>query len=219
VILNGLNGLLGPETVVEVSDQFKLWVTPPHFIFSIWGIIYTLVTLVLYSACSRNSWSTRSHVWFWVVNILNTLWITVWCRGTKEAMIPAFIIILVLALSLFSMWKSLHSMRDRSKMYFVTRNTFALYCGWVTAATMINLGIVLVFSLKYLTQSQYTIIFYIATPILGLLVTIYIKYTEGNQGIKSSLGLWVALIWALGGAYLTTTSHKWQFVLKSMLDL
>lgn len=150
VVLNGLNGLFGPETVSQVSDKFRLWVTPPDLFFSIWGIIYTLVTVVLLVAVWRNSWSTHSHLWFWTVNVLNTLWIYVWCRGTTAAMIPACIIIAALALSLFCLWSSLAN--QSPDLYLLTRNTFALYFGWVSGATLINFGIVLVYVFKNLSQ-------------------------------------------------------------------
>jgi tryptophan-rich sensory protein len=87
LILNVLNGMLGPNNVSAVSEKFKLWVTPPGFIFSIWGLIYTSVAVALYSAFYRNTWRIRTHVWFCLVNVLNALWINVWCRGTGEAMI------------------------------------------------------------------------------------------------------------------------------------
>lgn len=81
--INGLSQFAAPKGIKEVSDDFRLWVTPSPPTFAIWGLIYTLVTVVLYLACTRNTWNRSSHVNFWMVNMLNTLWLVIWGQGTK----------------------------------------------------------------------------------------------------------------------------------------
>lgn len=82
IIVNAISNIAGPHTVAAVSDKYNLWVTPPPFIFSIWGLIYTLVTVILYQACTKNTWSPKTHIFFALVNFANAGWIYMWCQGT-----------------------------------------------------------------------------------------------------------------------------------------
>ena len=58
VVVNGLAGsttLLNGMTSADVSDMYPTLVTPAGFTFAIWGIIYTLLLLlVVYQALPKN---------------------------------------------------------------------------------------------------------------------------------------------------------------------
>lgn len=200
LIFNGVNSAGGRFNVRKVSDNYRIRVTPPRFTFAIWGVIYTMVTVSLIEAAFAGSWSSVAHFIFAVSNVLNSLWIYVWCKGSRPAIVVATIITFLMALNLFGMWTALENCHSTGWMYYFHRNTFAIYLAWVVAATMVSIGIVLVRISKIIGDNAFVPIFFAVCPLIVVVASLHIYNTEGINGTKSSLGLWAALAWALWGA-------------------
>ena len=45
--VNGVIGEWGPHNAKEVSDKYKLYVTPPSFYFLIWAAIYMFMIILM----------------------------------------------------------------------------------------------------------------------------------------------------------------------------
>lgn len=207
VTANGLANLWGPKSAAKVSDEFKLYVTPPGPFFSIWGMIYTLLTITILYVGVKNVWSEKSHWLFIISNVLNAAWVIVWSFGTRLAVTACFVIIVVLVFALYAWWNSLYSPNDNSLSYYFFRNVAAFYLGWVLAATIINLGIVLVYDL-HLPQSKFVGIFWVAVPAITISLTLFNTMRQGVNGLKSSACLWLSVIWGLSGSLITTLINK-----------
>jgi hypothetical protein len=202
-----------------VSSKFPLWVTPPDIFFSIWGLIYTLVTVILYWSCSKNNWSPKSHIYFWLVNLSNSAWIYIWCQGSKAMLVYSLYVIVALLVFLLLWWRSFYTVSAVDSSYFITRNTVALYAGWLVGATMLNLGMVLVHSINKFSQKQYAQLFFVACPLILIVAQIVIRIKEGAHGTKSSWGMILSVLWALSGAWLTASAHKSDLFSKGLFDL
>lgn len=208
LIVNGINGTLGKYSVKKVSDMYRIQVTPPPSTFAIWGVIYTLVTISLVHAAWTNSWTSQAHALFTIGNILNAVWIYVWCRGSKGAVMLAAVIQVLMVVNLYATWSALHNPQETGSMYFLYRNTFAVYLAWVIAATMVSFGMVLIKCVNLISDKTYTPFFFVVCPLIVAVASLHIYNTEGLHGIKSSLGLWAALLWALWGASKTARGIK-----------
>lgn len=207
LVVNGVIGVWGPNSAGAVSDKYKLYVTPPGFTFSIWGAIYLCMTVLLFYVTCKNKWSTRSYLPLNVVNVSNAVWVGIWSLGNDPAIIACCVIILLLPIGLFSLWVSLYDPNDESISYYLSRNVIAFYLGWVLAASVINMGIVLVY-IAHIGQKEFTIIFWILVPLLAIGATIMNSVTQGANGFKSCLCLWLSVLWGLAGALITTLDNK-----------
>lgn len=148
IIMNALaNALpLNGQTTGEISDRFPVLLTPAGFTFSIWGVIYlALGAFVVYQALPsqrENPRLRRIGYWFVASSIANITWLLLW-HYNQYAL--SFVAMLALLGSLIAIYIRLDvniapaSLRERLLVYA----PFSLYMGWITAATILNAGVVL----------------------------------------------------------------------------
>lgn len=55
--------------------------------------------------------------------------------------------------------------------------------------------------------------------LVGLVITTIIWLKKGGHGIKSSIGLWFALLWAVAGAYISTLKYDKNLFTKGFFEL
>lgn len=120
----------------------------------------------------------------------------------------ATIITFLMAFDIFLIWTFLYRPQENGSMYFLYRNTFAVYLAWVVAATMVSVGMVLISCFNVVQNKVYTPFFFFICPLIVIVASVHIYNTEGFHGTKSSLGLWAALSWALWGASRTARGIK-----------
>ncbi len=157
---------------------------------------------MIYYVTTSNRWRPVSYYVWTAVNLLNAMWVAAWSQGTKTSLVICLVVIVLLVISILSLWYTTYESSgsgEKDLKYYLMRNTIAFYLGWVVGATFLNLGIVLV-HVYGMTQKEYSAIFWIAVPITGIAVTVLNYIKQGMNGLKSSIGAWLSILWAMAGA-------------------
>lgn len=200
----------------EVSDLYKNPFTPAGFTFSIWGIIYTLlIVFIIYrffgSGKINNQFSTGPY--FIIASLTNMSWLFLW----HYRLIPlSMLVILILPLSLFQIFKRLHNYQDYSLVeYIALKLPFSIYTAWVTAASIANFMALLV----YFNQDWPANFLNIAA-IIGLLLALAaaVKILDKYKNIAFAL----VIIWAnIGviGAQLSYSSPVMAIIITASISI
>jgi hypothetical protein len=209
LIMNALaNALpLNGRNTGEISDSIPNLFVPAGITFSIWGVIYTfLIVLVVYQIRSvvkredPNPAVDRLGVWFSVSSMANALWIVTW---HWQMMIPSLVIMLVLLVSLVIMHTKIrreffdHEIGTPFKV--AVSLPISLYLGWITVATIANVTAVLVvfgWNGFGLSQPFWTVLM-ISIAVMVNLLAVALKGDIWFAGVG---------MWALLGIYLKRTS-------------
>ncbi|XP_013995422.1 uncharacterized protein [Salmo salar] len=145
----------------NISRKYETDITPAGWTFSIWGLIYTWLTLMIMYIISliyRGSWTLSVLLYgfylSWIVNMaLNMTWLLLW---DQEQVTAALIVMATIAvtnysmvffscygLSIYGAWLSQNHPRDLWCIQLLVQNGIALYTTWTTIATLINFTLVL----------------------------------------------------------------------------
>ncbi len=149
LVLNGLanalpiNGL----TTGDVSARYDNLFVPAGLTFSIWGLIYVLLTAfaVYHWLAARRGDDTFGHrigAWFFVSCLANAAWILAW---HYEFLPITLVLMLLLLASLLAMYLRLGigvQTAPRGKRMLV-HLPFSVYLGWITVATIANVAALL----------------------------------------------------------------------------
>jgi hypothetical protein len=188
VVMNYLANALpiNGKTTGELSAQYPNLFVPAGITFSIWGIIYLLLMVVLVLQFRSQSQSAVAAIgWaFAISSLLNATWIVAW---HYEKLFVSLIIILGMLLALaYINWQL------RAMPFGLFKAAFGIYFGWVCIATIANVTALLVDSHwgGWGISSQGWAIAMIAT---GLIITALALYRVQNP----YLGL--AVVWAFAG--------------------
>ncbi|CAL8346994.1 unnamed protein product [Merluccius merluccius] len=164
LVVNGLaaagGGPFGSSTG-NVSARYETDITPAGWTFSIWGVIYTWLSLLLLYISSylfRGAWAQcvlpYGFYVCWMVNMLmNMTWLLLWDR---EVMVAALVVLVMVTLSnygalffccyasdYYGLWLQTHHPKDLACLQILVQNGLALYSTWTSVATLINLAVVL----------------------------------------------------------------------------
>lgn len=175
IVFNGLSGsgnsALFPTTMVNISDKYRLMITPAGWAFSIWGLIYFLLAAaVIYFVSSifrKYEWGrlfrqrpTLSWLFYTALTInfaCNITWVFVWMN---EYMVAATIVIAfipitawtAIGLSCYECYQTMESIdiinaketvREVRIQKALLHNGIAVYATWTTIATLLNFGMAL----------------------------------------------------------------------------
>jgi len=158
----GTFGLLGTPDQGELSEKYQTIITPAGLAFSIWGIIFTFqaifaVLQMLPSLCGQPSFRNRPMVQqgvsYWYVAVCTFQ--AGWTFSFAYEIIPASLVFMVLLwISLMCLLISQYyvkldpttsscSWQGLVEFWFL-RFPFSVHGGWITAATALNVGVVVV---------------------------------------------------------------------------
>ena len=210
LIVNLLANVLpiGGNTTAQVSEAYPNLFTPAPYTFAIWGVIYLMmVGFILYQwgLFDRGAYSDtvreRAGIWFTVSCAMNVGWVFAW---HFRAIFLSLIFICGLLLSLVILYKRIRGADGSGLKKFFGDTGFALYLGWIIAATIANVSALLV-SLSWggwgLSSSLWTVIVILAATAIGLIAVLWDK--------SPMTGL--AIAWALGGIlvkHLSSAGHN-----------
>ncbi|XP_047446346.1 uncharacterized protein si:dkey-29d8.3 [Mugil cephalus] len=149
------------HTTGNVSARFETDITPAGWTFSIWGVIYTWLTvMVIYitSYVCRGSWAQcllpYAFYFCWLSNMaLNVTWLLLWDRAL---MLAALVVLILIALTNYSalffccfatdyygLWLQTYHRKDLACLRILVQNGLALYTTWTSIASLINFSLVL----------------------------------------------------------------------------
>ncbi|MBN2730900.1 MAG: hypothetical protein JXR26_00595 [Balneolaceae bacterium] len=139
-------GLVSGVTIGQISDQYSTLVTPADYAFSIWGVIYLMLTaFVVYQArglfkkIEDNDFIMQVRWWFVVSCVANSLWVVTWVFDYTG------ISVLMMAILFFSLLKIVvNTNMERWDAPFpkilLLWWPFCLYSGWITVAIIPNIA-------------------------------------------------------------------------------
>ncbi|MGI8467972.1 MAG: hypothetical protein ACR2N3_05920 [Pyrinomonadaceae bacterium] len=145
ILINYLAGIgyVNAITPAAISDKYPTLITPADYAFSIWELIYFgLILFSIYQALPKNVELFRSIRTIYILScIANCAWIYCWhhelillCLGM------IFLLLGTLAVINVKLRKT-----ETNGEYWLAKVPFGLYFGWVTAATILNVTVALVY--------------------------------------------------------------------------
>jgi hypothetical protein len=187
-----INGL----TTGEVSDLYPSLFTPAGITFSIWSVIYLLLTAFIVYTWTRDGDRVVEFLpGFILTSVLNATWIVVWHFLLPEISVLIMIALLVTLIRLFL---QLSSLPRPALIRVVVIAPFTLYLAWICVATIANISALFVafnWDGGFISEEVWTLIMMSVATALGLGIMTYFRTPE--------FGLVVA--WALIGIFL-----RWQ---------
>jgi len=150
VIVNGLAGsttFIGGVNTAEISDANPTLITPAGYVFSIWGIIYTLLAVfVVFQALpsQKENEYTKKIGWLFVLSsVLNIAWIFLWQYQILGASVILIFLLLATLIAVYlrlNIGKSAVTLREKLAVHV----PFSVYLGWITIASIANVAVFLV---------------------------------------------------------------------------
>jgi hypothetical protein len=145
IIFNYLaaTGILGGVDPGAISDKYPTRITPAGYAFAIWSVIYSgLIAFSIYQALPKNSERFRSIRTIYILSCAaNCAWLYFW---HADAIAVSLLVIFILLGSLAFINVRLRE-TETSGEYWFAKVPFGIYFGWVTAATILNATIALVY--------------------------------------------------------------------------
>ncbi|KAA0942132.1 tryptophan-rich sensory protein [Sporosarcina sp. ANT_H38] len=129
------------KTTGEISNSLPVLFTPADYVFSIWAVIYLLVSIWLYSFMRnkgkvKHALFNRRVVLFVFSCLFNIAWILLWHFGFFGWTIIVILALLITLLTLYFTYPNLENQ-------FYGRIPIAVYLGWTFVATIANISYVL----------------------------------------------------------------------------
>jgi tryptophan-rich sensory protein len=133
------------QTTAEVSGRFPLLITPPGYVFGIWGVIYGgLIGYAIYQALPAqrdNPRLRRVALPFILSCAANSTWLLLWHHNRYGLTLGAM---LGLLLALITIDLRLGRLRGGALVErLLVRLPFSIYLGWVSVATIVNATVAL----------------------------------------------------------------------------
>ncbi len=190
IVVNGLAsaGRIGNVTPKEISDKYFTSITPAGYAFSIWGLIYVgLIAFSIYQALPSKGERFRSLRSSYILScVANCAWI----YAFHYEMIPVSLVVIFILLILLAII-SLNARNTISKAETILVATpFALYFGWVTAASIVNTTLTLVY-LGVKPSETMTTIFACALIAIATILAAILRPVLSNSAYP------MAIAWAL----------------------
>lgn len=136
-------GTLGGIDTGAVSDKYATRITPAGYAFAIWSLIYLgCIAFSIYQALPKNAERLRSFRRVYILScVANCAWLYFWHQEAILACLGIIIILLATVALINVKLKNTESLAD----YWLMKFPFGIYFGWVTAATILNATIALVY--------------------------------------------------------------------------
>lgn len=189
LLFNALSGLgIFFKSQREVSESLENDVVPYPFFFSIWGIIYSwIIVMLVFSFLGNSAILVKFAPWFIASCCFNIAWIVAF--GTGQIRISYFIILMIWA-ALYGCYTYLevyYSSTVPTITYWCFNAPISVYFGWITVASFVSIFSMQIFPRDLQAQAA-TVIF----PLLLLPVHIALIYF----GDYFFVG---AIVWGLAG--------------------
>jgi benzodiazapine receptor len=206
VVVNGLASslALNGRTTAEVSDMYFTLVTPAGYVFSIWGVIYTLllVFVVFQALPSQREKPFLKQIsgLFVLGSVFNVVWLFLW---HYDQIVLSVVLMFALLATLIAVYlrlgigKTSVTVKERAMVHL----PFSVYLGWITVASIANVASALVsvgwngFGLADETWAVLVIA-------VALLITLAVIATRKDVAYS------LVLIWALVGIAVNQSAYQ-----------
>ena len=148
LMMNGISEAipLNGQTSAEISNRLPIFFVPANYVFSIWGVIYTLlIVFIVYQALPsqrENPYLRKIGYWFALTCVANGTWLVLFHYNLFALSMVAMIILLAALIIIYTRIGV-----GRGKVSNATRwcihIPFSTYLGWITVATVANAAYVL----------------------------------------------------------------------------
>jgi len=206
VIVNGLASslALNGRTTAEVSDLYFTLVTPAGYVFSIWGVIYTLLLIfsvfqVLPSQRGK-PFLQKINVLFILSGVFNVAWLFLWHYDQivlSVALMFALLASLIAVYLRLGIGKTSVTLKERLFVHL----PFSVYLGWITVASIANVSAALV-SVQWDGFGLASDMWAVLVIAVALLITLAVIATR--KDIAYSL----VLVWALIGIAVNQSAYQ-----------
>ncbi|PDW01433.1 TspO/MBR family protein [Candidatus Chloroploca asiatica] len=133
------------QTTGEISDKFPILITPPGYVFGIWGVIYTgLLSYAVYQALPSNRDKERLKriAWPFILSCAaNASWIVLWHYNQLGISLGVIIGLLLALITIDRRLGKATEMPLADRL--LVRLPFSIYLGWASVATIVNAAVVL----------------------------------------------------------------------------
>ncbi|MFW5913887.1 MAG: tryptophan-rich sensory protein [Bacillota bacterium] len=154
---------LNGQTTGEISDRFDVYFVPAGYVFSIWGLIYLLlglmvIRLLVMDGKDLDTPKMRRFIYAFIASsVLNGLWLLAW-----HSLIPWLSLVVITGLLISLIVAYLHVPDDD----LWTKLPISIYLGWISVATLLNITIVLT-TTDFFTNVSETL-YFIVIILLGI---------------------------------------------------
>jgi translocator protein len=178
-------------TQADLGELYPVLITPATYAFSIWGLIYiALIAFIVYQAlpAHRENPAVKAvGILFAVSSLFNILWLFFW---HYQRIGWSMIIMLLLLATLVTIYLRIGAVTAEKNIYdrFLVRYPFSLYLGWISAATIINLN-VLLYSIGWLGVGTGGVLFTMVMIVVAALLALAVYYLRQDY-IYSFVFIW-----------------------------
>jgi tryptophan-rich sensory protein len=136
---------LNGQTTGQISGRFPLKITPPGYVFGIWGVIYSgLLGYAVYQALpsQRENPRLRRIAWPFVLSCAaNIAWLLLWHYNRPRLTLGAMLGVLLSLITINTrLGKSLQGPLGEQ---LLAKLPFSIYLGWISVATIVNATVAL----------------------------------------------------------------------------
>jgi len=207
----------------QLSDLYPTGFTPPGYVFGIWSLIYPgLIAFGIAALRGGPSLQARIadiRIPFMVNAASNALWIFVW--HYRQVALSVVVMLVILATLVLIFVRLRRQAPPTLAEFLSVDGPFSLYFGWITAATLVNVGTLCFdwqgypFSLGMDQWALATVT--AATAIYVWMVTLTRDVVYGAVFVWAAVGIFVnpegvtnpVQVAALSGAIATTLCIAW----------
>jgi hypothetical protein len=178
----------------EISDRFPVRFTPAGYVFSIWGLIYLVLTaFVIYQAlpAQRENRLVNRIGWLFALScVLNASWLFAWHYNQFPLSMLVMLGLLGSLIAIYARIRSVEPVERRD--HWLVRVPFSIYLGWITVATVANACIVL-YNAGWGGLGVSAEVWTVVLLVIGLAITAFISLRLGD----AAYGL--VILWAYIG--------------------
>lgn len=191
-------GKVANTTPAEISAKYPTLVTPAGYAFSIWSLIYVgLLAFSIYQLLPANIARYRGIRSPYILSCaLNCGWIYFW---HTDQIAVCMALIAALSITLFLINLRVAEI-DPEGSYWPVKAPFGLYFGWLTAATLVNFAVLLVY-LDYRPTAG------VETAIAASIVLIAAIWGVVVRVVWANYLFPLAIAWALTGIAVKQSGH------------
>ncbi len=148
MVINGASEAipLNGQTSAEISNRLPIFFVPANYVFSIWGVIYTLLIIfIVYQALPsqrENPYLQKIGYWFAFTCIANGTWLVLFHYNLFALSMVAMSILLAALIVIYTRIEvGIGNVSNATR--WCIQIPFSTYLGWITVATVANAAYVL----------------------------------------------------------------------------